>query len=95
MRGVKKARWLIQKLADANLPFELVTDSATGKECIQCIPDKPATEEQKDALYMAVMFAVGWPECYRTLIKIVKAEGLALNSNAAACGEPDLFGKAA
>ena len=71
-RGERKARWMIERLAKAGVPVE-PTKCSDGKWGLR-FPEREAhTQEQKAVVVDAMLFGVGFPRCFGTMIRLLLA----------------------
>lgn len=74
MRGERKARRLLKAVTESGLTIGVGTGE-DGKPGFWVKPEA-GNEEQMRVATDVVLFAIGYPGCYRTAVKIALAEGI-------------------
>ncbi len=72
MRGERKARWLLTAIRESGLTVG-VGIGEDGKPGFWVKPDR-ANEQQMKVATDVVLFACGYPGCYRTAVRIFQME---------------------
>ena len=68
-RGERKARWMLDRLDKAGVTFKIVPTENGGRGI--AFPDSEShSPEQRELAVDLVMFAIGFPRCFGTLVRL-------------------------